>query len=254
VKASGKARKDDEYLLTTVRNHRTADGRRLGEWALTAITEDELETFHAAQRLAGRAAYTLNHYVQVMKAAFRWAARKGYLARSPISDDSALKRDKGAQRTRRLTDDEETALLAAAGTVGHGAGVRLQGLIVAALETGCRQGEFLLLCWADIDLTRRELVVRDENAKDNDVRYVPISDRLAAVLEMAKLDPAGRDYPPTAYVFGELGSQWAASIRRGRPASSAPTARAGVDHTRGTGQGITGGAGRDRSPLPRFAS
>ena len=52
-KASGKASwKDDAYLLATVRGHRTADGRRLGEWALSAITEDELEAFLAAQRAA----------------------------------------------------------------------------------------------------------------------------------------------------------------------------------------------------------
>jgi len=34
-----------------------------------------------------------------------------------------------------------------------------------------------------------------------------VSARLAAVLEMAKLDPAGREYPPSAYVFGALGAQ-----------------------------------------------
>jgi hypothetical protein len=38
-------------------------------------------------------------------------------------------------------------------------------------------------------------------------RLLPISARLAGVLEMAKLDPAGRDYPSSAYVFGELGAQ-----------------------------------------------
>jgi hypothetical protein len=81
--ASGKASwKDDEYLHTTARNHRTATGVRLGDYALSAITEDELEAVHVAQRAAGRAASTLNHLVQVLKAAFRWAARKGYLPRS----------------------------------------------------------------------------------------------------------------------------------------------------------------------------
>jgi hypothetical protein len=52
---------------------------------MSAITEDELEAFHAAQREAGRAASTLNHQVQVLTAAFRWAARKGYVRHSPIS-------------------------------------------------------------------------------------------------------------------------------------------------------------------------
>jgi integrase len=44
-------------------------------------------------------------------------------------------------------------------------------------------------------------------------RLLPMSARLAAVLEMARLDPAGRAYPPRAYVFGELGEQ-RASIKK----------------------------------------
>ncbi|MDO8795463.1 MAG: site-specific integrase [Vicinamibacterales bacterium] len=205
-KASGKASwKDDQYLLGTLCDHRTGDGRRLGAWPLTSITEDELEVFHAARRAAGRAASTLNHLVQVITASFRWAARKGYLVRSPISDGSALKRAKHSQRTRRLMPDEEAKLLATAGALTRGAGVRLSGLIIAALETGCRRGELLTLRWADVDIERRELRVRAENAKDGDVRVVPISSRFAAVLEMAKIDPAGRRYPPAAHVFGILG-------------------------------------------------
>lgn len=39
----------------------------------------------------------------------------------------------------------------------------------------------------------------------DDDRTVPISTRLAAVLQMANLDPAGRRYPPSAHVFGALG-------------------------------------------------
>lgn len=75
-KASGKASwRDDAYLLATVRSHRTADGHRLGEWALGAITEDELEAFHAAQRAAGRAASTLNHLVRYSR--LRFAGRRG---------------------------------------------------------------------------------------------------------------------------------------------------------------------------------
>jgi integrase len=82
--------------------------------------------------------------------------------------------------------------------------VRLSGLIVAALETGCRQGELLALLWGDVDMTRRELTIREENTKDGDQRYVPISTRLAAVLEMAARDPAD-PWPSTAHVFGSLG-------------------------------------------------
>ena len=53
---------------------------------------------------------------------------------------------------------------------------------------------------------RRQLRIRAEHAKDRETRVLPISSRLAGVLEMAKLDPAGKEYTPDAYVFGECGA------------------------------------------------
>jgi hypothetical protein len=47
---------------------------------------------------------------------------------------------------------------------------------------------------------------------------LPISSRLSAVLKMAKTDPAGADYKPEAYVFGELGQQVENVSVRGKPA------------------------------------
>jgi integrase len=83
----------------------------------------------------------------------------------------------------------------------------LQSLVIAALETGCRQGELLSLKWNEVDQKQRELTLRAGNTKDEEDRILPISSRLAAVLEMVRTDPAGRAYPPTAYVFGELGKR-----------------------------------------------
>lgn len=127
---------------------------------LSVITEDVLEGFHASLQDAGLAASTRNQYVQVLKASFRWAARKGYLARSPISDDSTLKRTKVAQRRRRLSLEEETALVAAAGAVTRWAGLRLQWLIIARSKPAARRGELLALQWADVHLDKRVLLVR----------------------------------------------------------------------------------------------
>ena len=155
AKPSGKVTwRSDEHRLALLREHRTVHGRRLGDLALAAITEDELEAFYSGQRSAGRAASTLNHLVQVVKAAFRWAAKKGYLARSPISDDSALKRIKVAQRRRRVLPDEEAALLTAAGgaraggwtplAVAHHRGSRNRvsaGRVAGAQMVGCEPAE-----------------------------------------------------------------------------------------------------------------
>jgi integrase len=207
VRGSGKASwKDDKALLQNIRNYVASDGRRLGEWPVTTVTEDELENFHSHLVVAGRAASTRNHHVQVLKAAFRWAAKKGFIPASPITSDSALKRTKHSQRSRRVAPDEATALIAAAASLSRkSSGLRLSGLIIAALETGCRRGELLSLQWGDVDLGRRELVIRAGNAKDREVRRLPISTRLAAVLEMGKTDAEGREYSAAAYVFGASG-------------------------------------------------
>jgi integrase len=210
--------KNDKYMFAQVAAFQVPDGSRLGDKPLGAITEDDLEVFLVALRARGRAASTRNQYVQLLKASCRWATRKGYLARNPISEDSAIKRAKIAQRNRRLVPDvvdeqgrltdpgEERRLLAAAGP-------RLQNLILAAVETCCRRGELLSLQWRDVNLERGEFLIRGEKAKDGDTRRLPISARLLAVLTMAKTDPAGDDYPADAYVFGEIG-QPIESIKR----------------------------------------
>jgi integrase len=200
------------------------DGSRLGAKALGAITEDDLEAALVRLRSQGRAASTRNQYVQLLKASFRWATKKGYLTRNPISEDSALKRARIAQRNRRLAPDvldkdgklkelgEERRLLAAAGP-------RLQNVIIAAIETCCRRGELLSLRWRDVNLERSELTIRGEKAKDGDTRVLPISARLAAVLKMAKTDPAGEDYKPHHSSLARWGSRSITSSARGRPAS-----------------------------------
>jgi integrase len=101
---------------------------------------------------------------------------------------------------------EERRLLAAAGP-------RLQNLIIAAIETCCRRGELLSLQWRNVSLERGEITIRAEHAKDGETRVLPISSRLAAVLKMAKTDPAGKDYKPDDYAFGELGKQVSSSKR-----------------------------------------
>ena len=121
--------------------------------------------------------------------------RKGYLPRSPITDDAELKRSKIARRHRRLEGDEEQRLLAAANP-------RLQRLIVAAIETGCRQGELLALIWRYVSHDRGVIRIRAENTKNSTYKEIPISARLRAVLEMARHDPAGQLFGPHHYPFG----------------------------------------------------
>src|SRR5207247_3134094 len=163
---------NDRHMFAQLGAFRLTNGGRLGEKSIAAITEDDIEAFIACLRVKGRAASTRNGYIQLLKASLRWAAKKGYVTRSLVSDDSdIIKRSKIAQRNRRLAPavvdadgkvisvGEEHRLLAVAPPL-------LQRLIIAALETCCRCGELLALRWRDVNLDGRTLRIRAENAKD----------------------------------------------------------------------------------------
>jgi len=219
VRERNKSWKNDRYMFAQLAAFQRLDGTRLGTVALEAITEEDLERFFIRLRQTGRAASTRNGYVTLVKKAFRWATKKGrYLAHNPIGAlmpkdaDTEIRRRPIAKRSRRLdpevldqdgrviTPSEEHRLLAVAPA-------HLQSLIIGAIETCCRRGELLALQWANVDLPRRSVRVRAETTKDGETREIPISSRLAAVLEMLKTDPLGKEYAADKYVFGELGAR-----------------------------------------------
>jgi integrase len=182
-------------------------GRPFGEKALAAVTEDDIEVFLSHLRAKGLTASTRNKYIQIIKAVFRWATKKGYLTRNPADDSVALRREKHAKRDRRLEDGEEARLL-------EHASPHLQRLIIATLETGCRRGELLELQWREVNLKRREMTLRSENTKTRTGRVVPLSARLVAILEMAKTDPDGHEFGPDAHVFGDAIGRKVSDIKK----------------------------------------
>lgn len=196
-------RSNDVSRFKRLCGYELESGDRFGDQPLKAVTEDDLEVFIDDLRADGLATHTVNHYLQEVKAAFRWAAEKSYLDKDPISGRSTkLKRRRGNRRTRRLVGDEEHRLIAAASP-------HLQRLIIAALECGARHGELLALEWRDIDFARGEITFRAAITKDKENRHVPISDRLRAVLAMVpRNDPAGDPFGDHDFVFGnEIGEK-----------------------------------------------
>ncbi len=208
-KDRGKASwRDDGYMTRQLVSFRIVDDTRLGDKPVQVITEDDLEAFVKHLVTLGRAASTRNHYVQLIKAMSRWAVRKGYRSTPFIGDESdVIRRRKEAQRHRRLEHGEEERLLRTAGS-------HLQALIIAALETCCREGELLSLRWCDVSLARGEMVVRAEHAKDREQRILPISTRLRHVLDMRRKDPDGKPLSPAAHVFGDEIGRRVGSVKR----------------------------------------
>src|SRR6185436_19573080 len=110
------------------------NGRKFGEWPAQAITRVMAEAFSRQ-----RPTIAANRDLALLRAAFNWAVLGGLVPATPfkVGTVSAVKLAREEARTRRLQPSEEERLLL------HANGLR--DLIVAALETGCRQGELLSL-------------------------------------------------------------------------------------------------------------
>jgi len=112
---------------------------------------------------------TANRILTVLKATLNHAFREGRVA----SDDAWRKvspfKSADAAKVRFLTDDEATRLV-------NACPADLRRLVTAALLTGCRYGELISLCPADVNLNAGVLTVRAENSKSGKARIVYLSD------------------------------------------------------------------------------
>jgi integrase len=180
-----------------------------GEKPVVDITTGDIEAYRHHRRTQKRSAVTINHDLKLLRKMFAWGIRGRLLHATPftVAGENVVRLDPESPREERLTDPEAERKLFTA------ASPHLRGVITAMLETCCRPGEILSLQWQDVDLETRELTIRAEKAKTRRARRLPISSRLLAVLEMRRLDPTGKAFPPDAYVFGNRVGKRVTSIR-----------------------------------------
>ena len=157
---------------------------------------------HAGGRVA------VNRAVARLRACFNWALRKQIATSTPfrVSGVSAVSLLAESARYRRLEPGEEQRLLDACSP-------HLHALVVAALETCCRVSELLSLQWSQVRFDLNELHLPARKTKALRDRLLPISQRFNAILEMRRLNPAGRELSPEAYVFGTSTGERIASIK-----------------------------------------
>jgi len=197
-------------------------GQRLGDLPVTVVCEDHVDGFLQHLAAVGRAASTRNHYLRLIKLLDRWTVRKGYRPTPLLTPSCELRQDREVPRNRRLAPGEEERLLRAAQP-------GLRALLIAALETCARRGELLTLQWREVDLFRRRLRLLARKTKDGEERVIPVSTRLAGILEIAKVGPDGADRNPEEFVFGDVTG---AQVRSVKTAWRATCRRAGIDDLR----------------------
>ena len=193
------------------------DGERFGDRLLTDVTEGDIETCFAVLVEEYAESYK-KKFRRNLKRVFTWAAKKGYIERSPITDDTVMRVAKGKRREQRVPQELEANLLAAAEETRSDAAWRLVAIITAALDTGLRIGELLALQWRDVQWGARRLQVRAVEVgarKGGTGRVVPLTPRLERLLrQLAGTNPTGTPWPVTSYVFGNEVGERVKSIRK----------------------------------------
>lgn len=135
---------------------------------------------------------------------FNWAVGRDHIERTPFKKgtETIVKVARETKRRRRLRPGEGERLLAACGP-------HLRAVVEAAIETGMRKGEILSLQWNQVRFEpKAEIFLPAAKTKTKADRTIPVSSRLKAILDMRRVDAAGDEHPPHAYVFGnEIGQQ-----------------------------------------------
>jgi integrase len=133
---------------------------------------------------------TVNRELSTCRAMLNDAVVNDWLVRSPF-----VKAKKGeliaiaheAKRQVVLNPENERRLLDACSTNKRR---HLKAMIIAAIDTGCRQGELRRLRWSDIDLRVNTLRVTSYKGKTVSRRVVPITDRLRGALLDLRAKPS----------------------------------------------------------------
>jgi integrase len=155
--------KDNDYRIEKVKAFVLSGPQptAFGDKPLSSITTDDIEAFRESRKAEGLSAVTVNHDLKLLRKMFNWGIRKGYMERTPfkVGSESAITLQREIPRDWRFeSEDDEPKLLRAANP-------HLRLVLIALLDTAARLGEILSLQWKDVNLERRELVIRAESRR-----------------------------------------------------------------------------------------
>lgn len=156
----------------------------LGAMKLRDIRRRHINAFIDQLLEAGRGAVTVRRIIAVVQGALRAAA-----ADELIEDNPATLLRLPRVEAKRFQPWEPEQVGAFLDTAAEH---RLGALFEVATFTGLRRAELVALLWADVDLVRRELVVR-ESKTDAGVRRVALDDRAVGALVAWQIAQAGEE-------------------------------------------------------------
>jgi len=161
---------------------------------LIDITPADLEKIKVVMQ--GRAPATINHALAFVRQVFNAAKNaKVFAGENPVSSVRKMKSDN--RRIRFLSRQEAAVLLEAIKKKSE----QMYQMSLLSLYSGLRAGEIFKLKWADIDIERRRITVRDPKSSVN--RFAYMTDALQEIFIKKKTT----DFNPDCYVFTRGGKQ-----------------------------------------------
>lgn len=171
---------------------------------------------------------TVNRELSAMRRMMKHAFHEGWVERDIFAGAKVIDVDAEQARTRLLTANEETLLLAACeGTrqVTYRRKMRgkmlevsaqsdvynkyLKTVILLALDSAMRRGEILKLRWQDLDLDNGTILIVGTHTKTEKERLAPLTDRTIA--ELRNLPSFGTSGP--VFPFSDFKRSWATAKR-----------------------------------------
>ena len=147
---------------------------------------------------------TRNSVHRCVKVFFSFAKSRGYLPQSePTAAELVPLAKQGQTKTEIFQPAEMTKLLAAASS-------EELALLAIGGFAGLRMAEIKRLEWKAVDLERRIIMLRADQAKTASRRIVPISDNLAAWIELLPREGkvVGKIAPELTKLAEKLGMEW----------------------------------------------
>lgn len=149
----------------------------VGQMRLLDIRPLHLRKLRDSMAKAGRAPASIKYAFAVFQQVWNMARADGYVQGDSPSKDKTCKLAKfDNQKVRYLTPGEADALLAKLQEISP----KVADMAGISLHCGLRAGELFGLTWADLDLDRGSLRLRDTKAGDS--RTVPLTDTAKQVL------------------------------------------------------------------------
>lgn len=168
------------------------------------------KAIHKAKRKT-MAPATVNRYAAALSAVLTWSIKRRIAPKSFDNPCRKIERKpENNEKTRFLSEDERTRLLAACKASKWS---RLYLLVLLALTTGARKGELVGLQWRDVDLVQK--VVHVGRSKNGDPKVLPLVPAVVEQLEACKgadsalVFPSGRR-PDQAYAYEP---RWAEALQ-----------------------------------------